>query len=98
MSKKVFFLYENDDYAVDGMRSCLGLAVENMYSFGAVLCPLPKLDDHAIENIDWVRDMEGDVMSTIPFNVEENSMTATTLEEIGMKMREMEIIVPFGIY
>ncbi len=98
MSKKVFFMYANEDYALDGLRSCLGLAVENNYSFGAVLnTELPELDDYNKENIDWVRDMEGEVYSTMPGNCEKNNMTSITLEELGQKLREMDFIVPYGI-
>ena len=35
--KKVCFMYKNKDYALDGIRSGLGLAVENMYAYGIVL-------------------------------------------------------------
>ena len=35
--KKAFFIIRNKDYALDGMRSALGLAVENMYSYAHLL-------------------------------------------------------------
>ncbi|HET97785.1 MAG TPA: hypothetical protein ENN98_03670 [Desulfurivibrio alkaliphilus] len=96
MSKKVCFLYKNPDYVVDGMRSALGLSVENNYAFGAVLCKMDKLDEHNMENLDWIRDMEGEVFSTLPENCETNGLTPITLEELGQKLREMDFIIPFG--
>jgi len=99
MSKKVCFLFVNKDYTLDGMRSALGLAVENNYAYGVVLKnELPVLDDYNRENLEWIRDMEGDILSTVPANVEKNEMTAITLEEVGQKLREMDVIVPYGIY
>ncbi|MFU8819217.1 MAG: hypothetical protein ACNA74_05770 [Desulfurivibrio sp.] len=96
MSHKVCFLYKNPDYIVDGMRSALGLAVENNYAFGAVLGKMEKLDEHNLENLDWIRDMEGEVYSTVPENCETNGLAPITLEELGQKLREMDVIVPYG--
>lgn len=99
MSKKVCFLHVNSDYSLDGIRSALGLAVENMYAYAVIMKnELPALDEYNSENIDWIRDMEGDVYSTVPANVEKNNMTAITLEEVGQKLRDMDIIIPYGIY
>ncbi len=99
MSKKVCFLHVNSDYSLDGIRSALGLAVENMYAYSVIMKnELPPLDEYNTENIDWIRDMEGDVYSTVPANVEKNNMTAITLEEVGQKLRDMDIIIPYGIY
>jgi len=96
--KKVCFMYRNKDYAVDGMRSALGLAVENMYSYGVVMdTEIDKLDEHNLESIEMLRDMEGEIFSTIPANVEKNSFEAIDLEELGEKLRDMDIIVPYGI-
>ena len=97
MSKKAFFMTRNADYAVDAMRSTLGLAVENMYSFNAVVdVEIPEMDEHNKENLDWIRDMEGEVYSNVDANVAKNGMTKASLEEIGQKLRDIEVIVPYG--
>ena len=98
MSKKVCFLFVNKEYTLDGVRSALGLAVENMYAYGVVMYnELEYVNDYHKENIDWVRDMEGDVFTTVDGNVEKHGLTKITLEEIGEKLRDMDIIVPYGI-
>jgi hypothetical protein len=79
------------------MRSALGLAVENMYAYCSVNVAVPELDDYNKENLEWIRDMEGDVFSTEAANVEINGMTPITLEELGQKLREMDVVVPYGI-
>ncbi|MCP3891135.1 MAG: hypothetical protein GY702_20060 [Desulfobulbaceae bacterium] len=95
---KVCLMYRHEDYAVDGIRSALGLAVENMYSYGVVLdTEIPKLDELTQESIEMLRDMEGDVFSTVPANVEKNGFEALTIEELGEKLREMTHIIPYGI-
>lgn len=98
MSKKACFLHVNSDYTLDGIRSALGLAVENHYAYAVIMNnEIPELDDYNKENIEWVRDMEGDVLSTVPANVEKHGMTAITLEEVGKMLREMDYIIPYGI-
>ena len=96
--KKVCLMYRHKDYAVDGIRSALGLAVENMYAYGVVMdTELEAFDENTQESIEMLRDMEGEIYSTIPANVEKNALTAITLEELGEKLREMTHIIPYGI-
>ncbi len=96
--KKVCFMYRHPDYALDGIRSALGLAVENMYSYGVVMdTELPELDELTQESIEMLRDMEGEIYSTVPANVEKNGFEALTIEELGEKLREMTHIIPYGI-
>ena len=96
--KKVCFIYRDKDYAVDGIRSALGLAVENMYAYGVVMDhEMEKMDEHNLESIEMLRDMEGEIFSTVPANCEKNSLEAITLEELGEKLREMTHIVPYGL-
>ena len=96
--KKCLFMYRNKDYTVDGMRSALGLAVENMYSYGVVMdAEMEKLDEHNMESLEMLRDMEGEIYSTVPANVEKNQLESIDLEELGEKLRDMDIIVPYGL-
>lgn len=96
--KKVCFMYRNKGYAVDGMRSALGLAVENMYSYGVVMdAEMEQLDEHDLESLEMLRDMEGDIYSTVPANVEKNGLESIDIEELGEKLRDMDIIVPYGL-
>ncbi len=96
--KKVCFMYRHPEYALDGIRSALGLAVENMYSYGVVMdVEIPVLDETTLESIEMLRDMEGEVYSTVPANVEKNGFEAITIEELGEKLREMTHIIPYGI-
>ena len=98
MSKKVCLLARNKDYVLDGLRSTLGLSVENHYSYAVVMkTELEKFDEYNQENIEWIRDMEGEVFSTVPANVDKNGLVAITLEELGQKLRDMDIIVPYGV-
>ncbi len=95
--KKVCLMYRHEDYALDGIRSALGLAVENMYAYGVVIGKeLPEFDEMTKESIEMLRDMEGDILSTEQVNVEKNDFTPITIEELGEKLREMTHIIPYG--
>jgi len=98
MSKKVCLLARDKDYVLDGLRSTLGLSVENHYSYAAVIkTELDKFDEYNAENLEWIRDMEGEVFTTVPANAEINDLVAVTLEELGQKLRDMDIIIPYGV-
>jgi len=96
--KKTCFMIRNKDYALDGMRSGLGLAVENMYSYGVLLdVEIDKLDEENIDRIDMLRDMEGEIYSNVQANCDKNGFEALSIEELGEKLRDMDVIVPYGI-
>ncbi len=96
--KKVCLMYRNKDYAIDGIRSALGLAVENMYSYGVVMdAELEPLDEMNQESVEMLRDMEGEVYTTVPANVDKCGFEPLTIEELGEKLREMTIVVPYGL-
>lgn len=100
MSKKVCFMYPSSEYILDGVRSALGLAVENMYAYGVVMnneITDEQMTEYHKENIDWIRDMEGEIFTIPDGNVEKYGLVKMTLEELGQKLRDMEYIVPFGI-
>jgi len=100
MPKKVMFLLDKSDdekNTLDALRSTLGLSVANHYSFAVVMNhTLGKFDDYNAENLEWIRDMEGEAYSTEQANVDTNGLTLATLEEIGQKLREIDVIVPYG--
>ncbi len=96
--KKVCLMFRHKDYVVDGMRSALGLAVENMYAYGVVIdTEIEKLDENQQESIEMLRDMEGEIFSTVPANCEKNGLEPITIEELGEKLRDMTNIIPYGI-
>ncbi|OGQ97563.1 MAG: hypothetical protein A2521_10280 [Deltaproteobacteria bacterium RIFOXYD12_FULL_57_12] len=96
---KVFFLFDtctDEKDILDGMRSTLGLSVANHYAFCAVLShTLAPFDDYNKENLEWIRDMEGDAFTLVPAN-QDNGLTLISIEELGQKLRDVDFIVPYG--
>ena len=97
----VFFLLvkgEEEMDTQDALRSTIGQSVANNYSFAALLdYEAPKFDEYNAENVDWIKDMEGDVYTNVQANADTNGLTLVTLEELGQKLREMDVIVPYGV-
>ncbi|WP_028580096.1 hypothetical protein [Desulfogranum japonicum] len=100
-SLKIYVLIANRVYN-DGIRSGLGLAVENHYAYPVIMNgEFPRMSDYMAENIAWIADMEGEVFSCgvdAPTDLPEGTeMTNITLEELGEKMREADVIIPYGL-
>lgn len=98
---KVYILIANRFYN-DGIRSALGLAVENHYGYPVVMNgEFPQMSEYMAENIAWIADMEGEVLSCgaeaptdLPEGVE---MTNISLQDLGERMREADVIIPYGL-
>jgi hypothetical protein len=93
--KKVAFLVRSQDELWEGMRSSLGLVIENNYVTMVVLDQEVQMTDDYKENLEWFVDMEGEYYSNVPANVEKHGFQPITIEELGEKLKEMDYIVPF---
>jgi len=96
---KVALLARDIDYQAEGVRSSLGLVVENMeVSFFLLDHELdPKLaadEDFKDRFFLFHDDMEGPVYSNVKEN-EKHSFEILTIEEIGKRLREFDLIIPF---
>jgi hypothetical protein len=95
MMKKVAFLLHSEEEQWEGMRSSLGLIIENNEVMVAVLDHEIKMTDEYRENLEWFLDMDGTVYSNVPANVEKYGFKPITIGELGEKLKEMDFIVPF---
>ncbi|MCS7278669.1 MAG: hypothetical protein NZ530_01245 [Thermodesulfobacteriaceae bacterium] len=106
MSYKICFLIGNKIYISDGIRSALGLSVENMYTYTYIFYQkMPTKTSYLEDNLYWIRDLEGEVYAVTEtmdeeaknFNLEEWGLVEATLEEVVERIRESDFVVGYGL-
>lgn len=98
---KVAFLVNKSENSWEGLRSGLGLLVENMWVAvffidTEVELPAAKSDEEFSENLEMLEDLEGEVYTNVQANVDKwGYFQYMTLEEMLPKIKEYQLVVPF---
>ena len=93
---KVAVLIKDVDQQYEGLRTSLGLLLEaasvQMYVLDH---EIGNMDEAYRDNMEFIDEMEGERYSNHPANVEKYGFKPITTEEMLIKLKEVDLIIPF---
>ncbi len=95
MGKKVAVLIKDKERQYEGLRSSLGLLLENHKVSMFVLEHEVEMTEEYSDNMGFIDEMGGARYSNVPANVEKHGFKAVSLDEIPGKLAESELVIPF---
>ncbi len=95
MGKKVAVLIREKTRQYEGLRTSLGLLIENHIVSMFVLNHEIELAEEYRDNMGFIDELDGARYSDVADNVNKYGFQPVTLEEIALKLRENQVIIPF---
>lgn len=95
MGKKVSVLIKDKDRQYEGLRSSLGLLLENHVVSMFVLDHEIDMTEEYSDNMGFIDEMGGARFSNVPANVEKHGFKAVKTEEIPARIRDEEVVIAF---
>ncbi len=92
----VAVIIKDVDQQYEGLRTSLGLLLEaasvQMYVMNHEIA---NMDEAYSDNMEFIDEMEGERYSNHPANVEKYGFKPITTEELLIKLKEVDLIIPF---
>ena len=95
MGKKVTVLIKDKDKQYEGLRSSLGLLLEDHTVSMVVLDHEIEMTEEYQDNMEFIDEMGGSRYSNVTVNVEKYSFQPVSLEEIASMIHENEVVIPY---
>ncbi len=95
MGKKVSVLIKDKDRQYEGLRSSLGLLLENHVVSMFVLDHEVEMTEEYSDNMGFIDEMGGTRYSNVPANVEKYGFKPVKAEEIPAKLHDEEVVIAF---
>ena len=93
--KKVAILIKDKDRQYEGLRSSLGLLLENHAVSMYVLRHEVTMTEEYQDNMGFIDEMGGARYSDVPANVEKYGFRPVTLDELPAKLAESDLVIAF---
>ena len=94
--ENIAVLIKDVDQQYEGLRTSLGLLLEassvQMYVLNHEIA---NMDEAYSDNMEFIDEMEGERYSNHPANVEKYGFRPITIEEMLVKLKEADLIIPF---
>lgn len=94
--ENIAVLIKDVEQQYEGLRTSLGLLLEaasvQMYVLNH---EIENMDEAYRENMEFIDEMEGERYSNNPVNVEKYGFQPITIEEMLVKLKEADLIIPF---
>jgi hypothetical protein len=95
MGKKVAVLIKDKDRQYEGLRSSLGLLLENHVVSMFVLEHEVEMTEEYSDNMGFIDEMGGSRYSNVPANIEKHGFKAVKIEDIPATLRDQEVVIAF---
>ena len=95
MGKKVAVLVRDKERQYEGLRSSLGLLLEDHQIDMFVLDHEVDMTEEYFDNMGFIDEMGGSRFSNVPANVEKHGFRQVTLAEVAARLRDHEVVIPF---
>jgi len=95
MGKKVAVLIKDKDRQYEGLRSSLGLLLEQHIVSMFVLNHEIDMTEEYYDNMEFIDEMEGTRYSNVATNVDKYGFQLVSLEQVAQKIKENEVVIPF---
>ncbi len=95
MHKKVAVLIKDKERQYEGLRTSLGLLLENHVVSMFVLNHEIELTEEYEDNLAFIEEMGGRRLSNNDNNVQKHGFLPVTIEEIAGRLSDYELVIPF---
>lgn len=95
MGKTVAVLIKDAERQYEGLRSSLGLLLEDHVVSMYVMDHEVDMTEEYSDNMGFIDEMEGTRYSNVKANVDKHGFQPVTAETIGPKLREYDLVIPF---
>lgn len=95
MGKRVAVLIRDEERQYEGLRSSLGLLLEDHAIDMFVLDHEVEMTEEYYDNMGFIDEMGGSRFSNVAANVEKHGFQRASLDEIATKLREHDVVIPF---
>ena len=94
--KSIIVLIKEPEQQYEGLRTSLGVLLE-MASVSMVVLDheVANMDEAYQENMEFLDEMEGERFSNNQANVDKYGFLPITMSELGLKVKEADIVIPF---